>query len=245
MRTARYNGPNFYPPHRMANLYHVTRLPESGETTIDGDVAHHLLRVLRMREGDRIVLADGRGRTAAATVRSVAKRALVVMVDAPVVHEPVHPQITVAFACPRPARADWLIEHGTEVGVARFQPLWTERSRPQGVRAERWRKIATAAAGQCARAYLPEVAEPLELAEFLAGDLPECRLLADADGVVLDGAGDAAAAALLVGPEGGFSEREREEALSTGFEAVRFGPHILRTETAAMLGAAVLLRGAR
>ena len=244
VRTSRYNGPNFPRARRMANLYHVPGLPDAGEATITGDVAHHLLRVLRMREGDQIVLGDGRGRTARATIRQAGKRELVAAVEPAIVHRPVRPGVTVAFACPRPARTDWLIEHGTEIGVARFQPLWTTRSRPQALRADRWRKIAAAAAGQCARPFLPEVREPLELAAFLATELPSCRLLADAGGTVLDGAGEADAAVLLVGPEGGFGEQERADALGHGFAAVRFGPHILRTETAALLGAAVLLRAA-
>ncbi|MCK5942343.1 MAG: 16S rRNA (uracil(1498)-N(3))-methyltransferase [Planctomycetes bacterium] len=228
----------------MANLYHLQKLPAPGEASLDGDVAHHLLRVLRVREGEQVTLADGRGRTAIATVRSVGRRELVCAVDDHREHAPPRPHVTVAFACPRPARADWLIEHGTEVGVAVFQPLWTERSRPQAVRAERWRKVALAAAGQCARPFLPEVRQPLELATFLAtflaGDLPARRWLADQDGEPLQ-RGDDGPAVLLVGPEGGFTPAEREQARAHAFHPARFAAHILRTETAALVGAALLL----
>lgn len=227
----------------MANLYHLGSLPAPGEATLDGDVAHHLLRVLRVREGDEVTLADGAGRTARATVRAAQRRELVVDVEAPRLHVPLPIQVTLAFACPRPARADWLIEHGTEVGVAAFQPVWTARSRPQTVRVERWRKLANAAAGQCARPFLPEVREPVELDALLTGALPETRLLAAADGAPA-GPARAGDALCLVGPEGGFTDEERQLAVAASFTPVRLGPHILRTETAALVAAATLLGGA-
>jgi len=227
----------------MANLYHVQDLPASGAATLGGDVAHHLLRVMRVREGDEFTLCDGRGSTARATVTAAGRKELSVEVGAAVRHEPTPRQVTLAFACPRPARADWLVEHGTEVGVASFQPLWTARSRPQSLRVARWRKLASAAAGQCARPFLPDVREPLELTELLQGPLPPGRLLADADGARPTAASIPSDVVCLIGPEGGFTDQERSAAAEAGFTAASFGPHILRTETAALVAAAVLLSG--
>ena len=96
----------------MANLYHLAELPPAGAAVLGGDVAHHLLRVLRVRPGDHLTLCDGRGRTAAATVQATAKGELKADVAAATLHPQVRPHVTVAFACPRPARADWLMEHG-------------------------------------------------------------------------------------------------------------------------------------
>lgn len=229
----------------MANLYHLPELPPAGPATLTGDVAHHLLRVLRVRSGDELLLGDGRGGLAKAVVTDVEKRVLGVAVAEHAREAPPQPSVTLAFAVPRPSRADWLVEHGTEIGVTCFQPLWTARSRPQGIRAERYRKVAIAAAGQCARAWLPEVREPLELAAFLGSELPQTRLLADQAGEAIPTPAADASCVLLVGPEGGFTDEEREQAIANDFAPVRFAQHILRTETAALVGAAILLRNAR
>jgi 16S rRNA (uracil1498-N3)-methyltransferase len=202
-----------------------------------------LARVLRVRIGETVWLGDGRGRTATATITAVQKQLVGIELGEIAQEPPLHPALTLAFAVPRPSRADWLVEHATEVGVQSLQPLWTERSRPQGLRADRWRKVAAAAAGQCARAWLPEVHEPIELTKLLERPPEGVRLLADTDGSPIEFAGDAVAAVLLIGPEGGFSPQEREAAAAAGFATVKFGAHILRTETAALVGAAILLRG--
>ncbi|MFT4840044.1 MAG: 16S rRNA (uracil1498-N3)-methyltransferase [Planctomycetota bacterium] len=227
----------------LANLYHLPELPPPGPACLSGDVAHHLARVLRVRVGETLQVGDGRGRTATATVTVVQKQLVGIELGEITEEAPLLPALTLAFAVPRPSRADWLVEHATEIGVQSFQPLWTERSRPQGLRADRWRKVAAAAAGQCARAWLPEVHEPIELTKLLEKPPAGVRLLADTDGETIDLAASAAAAVLLIGPEGGFSPQEREAAARAQFSTVKFGAHILRTETAALVGAAILLRG--
>ena len=226
----------------MANLYHLPRLPDPGEATLTGAVAHHLLRVLRLAPGDTIELSDGQGRSARATVREARRRDLLVEVEAPASHVRTRPEILLAFACPRPARADWLIEHGTELGVAAFQPLSTARSAPNSVRTERWRKLANAAAGQCARHHLPDIREPMALAAFLESPLPADRVMADISGARVCRRDSTEPVAVLVGPEGGFSPAEHLMAVERGFVPTTFGPHILRTETAALVSAAVLMQ---
>lgn len=228
----------------MANLYHLQKLPPAGPASLTGDVAHHLLKVLRVRVGDELCLGDGRGGLAKAVVTTTEKRVLGLEVGAASQEAALVPALTLAFAVPRPSRADWLFEHATEIGVRCFQPVWTERSRPKGIRADRFRKVCAAAAGQCARAWLPEVCEPVELPAFLASELPATKLLADASGASISAEGRPEATVLLVGPEGGFTNPERDSAVAAGFTSVRFGAHILRTETAAVVGAAILLRDA-
>jgi len=197
-----------------------------------------------VRTGDELRLGDGRGGLAKAVVTQVEKRVLGLEVGVASHEPPPAPAVTLAFAVPRPSRADWLMEHGTEIGVTCFQPIWTERSRPQGIRAERFRKVCAAAAGQCARAWLPEVREPIELEAFLAGGLPDVRLLAAQDGAAVPDVASADSCVMLVGPEGGFTDAEREAATAQKFAPVRFAKHILRTETAALVGAAIVLRDA-
>lgn len=226
----------------MAHRYFVDHLPEAGNRVLTGDLAHHLGRVLRVRPGDELVLGDGRGASAAAAVTAADKHGVAVEVGA-VRREPPHPlRVVLAFCVVRWQRVDWLLEHATEVGVASFQPLWNARTRPQGERPERWQRIVQAAAGQCDRAWLPAVAPAAELDAFLAGPLPDRRLLAS-EGAAPATAADAAPGelVLLVGPEGGFDAAELAAIAAAGFAPRRFGPHTLRTETAALVGAAVLL----
>lgn len=224
----------------MARRYLLEALPQPGPFRVDGPLAHHLGAVLRVRPGEPVVLGDGRGSECPAEVREVGPGGVVLEVG-PTRRLP-EPRVRVelAFAPPRWNRAEWLFEHGTEVGVTVFHPLWTGRTRPQGDRLERWRRLCTAAAGQCDRAWLPEVRPPRSLSEFLADRaLPQERWLADPEGPAL-GPAQAATAVLLVGPEGGFASDERAAAVAAGFRPRALGEHVLRTETAALVGAAVL-----
>jgi 16S rRNA (uracil1498-N3)-methyltransferase len=225
----------------MAQRYFVADLPGPGPLRLDPDLAHHLGTVLRCRAGDTIRLADGRGGSALATILAAERRRVEVEVGpAEFRPRPVR-RVHLAFAPPRHNRAEWLFEHATEVGVAVFWPLWTERTRPQGERADRWHKILLAAAGQSDRDWLPELRGAIELREFLAHPgLPAARCLAAADGPPL--ARSHEEVVLLVGPEGGFTDAERAAATASGFVPSCFGPHVLRTETAALVGAALLMQ---
>jgi 16S rRNA (uracil1498-N3)-methyltransferase len=225
----------------MARRYFVDPLPAPGPATLRGEVAHHLATVLRVRAGERLVLGDGHGRQSEAEVLRVQARAVAVTVAPSAAVPPLPLRLHLAFAPPRLLRAEWLFEHGTEVGVAVFRPLLTERTRPQAGRIDRWRKLVRAAAGQCDRAHLPEVHEPCPLAQFLDEPaLPPRRLLA-APGAPPPPAVAAGELVLLVGPEGGFAEAEQQLVSARGFAPVGLGPLVLRTETAAVVGAALLL----
>jgi len=228
----------------MARRYFVDHLPEPGGCVLTGEVAHHLGTVLRVQPGDRLLLADGKGGQCAATVERQGPGKLALQVEPAVTVPPPSFRLHLAFAPPRWTRADWLFEHGTEVGVAAFWPLWTERTRPQGGRVDRWQKLVRAAAGQCDRAWLPDVHEVQTMAEFLQrDDLPAQRFVGSGDGppppTELQGT-----AVLLVGPQGGFAEAEAAAAADAGFRPIGLGPHVLRTETAALVGAAAMMLAA-
>lgn len=226
----------------MANRYFAPSLPATGACELDGELVHHLRRVLRCRPGDRLRLGDGRGATADAIVEALERDRVRCRIEALHREPPPPVQLRLAFAMPRLPRLEWLLEHGTEVGVAEFQPLWTQRSRPQGERPERWQRLLVAAAGQCDRAWLPRLHPAVELADFLADDaVPPMRLLGDPRAAPWRGPLAPGGAALLVGPEGGFTDDERAAAAARGYAAVSFGRHTLRTETAALVGAALLL----
>lgn len=226
----------------MAQRYFVDCLPTQGSFELRGDTAHHLATVLRARVGETVRLGDGRGLSVEAVIRAARKDLVQLEVVRHEQSPPPQRRVHIAFAPPKLSRAEWLFEHGTEVGIEVFHPLWTVRTRPQGERPERWQKIVTAAVGQCDRAWLPRIEPAQELAEFLARtDLPQHRFLAAAGGLPLQPAAGAQEFLLLVGPEGGFSESEHAAAIAAGFLPRGLGPHTLRTETAALVGAALLL----
>ena len=224
----------------MARRYFLDTLPSPGTTRLEGALAHHLANVLRSNPGDVVVLADGLGNQCPATVQRVRDGMVNAMVaEATYTERPVR-SIHLAFAPPRSSRADWVFEHATEVGVAVFWPLLTAHSRSRQLRTDRWHKIIRAAAGQCDRAWLPEIREPRSLKDFLAEEaLPKTRYIATAGGPDLPATANDEAL-LLVGPEGGFRPQEQEQAEAAGFQPCGLGPHVLRTETAALVGAAML-----
>ncbi len=225
----------------MAQRYFVDRLPAPGEFRLTDELAHHLGTVLRSRPGDEIRLADGRGGSARAGIVAVERREVLLEIGPHEHREPPARRVHLAFAAPRKNRAEWLFEHATEVGVAVFWPLWTTRTRPQGDKPERWQRVVRAAAGQCDRDWLPAIRPALELPDFFAADLPAVRRIADRTGAAPAPKDAPDELVVLVGPEGGFTNEEREAATAAGFEPMRLGPHVLRTETAALLAAGLFL----
>lgn len=229
----------------MARRYLVTDLPKEGRIELPREVSHHLARVTRAKVGDSVVLFDGAGYEADGRVATVGRGSVEVEIAQHRVAER-EPDVAVevAFALPRAQRADWLFEHGCEVGVARFRPLLTERTRVQGKdhdnKVERWTRIVQAAAGQCDRARVPIVDPPRPLSELLtAPDLPKHRFLATVDGAPLGPA--PGPSVLAIGPEGGFTEGELAQLLAAGFLPASLGVLTLRTETAGLVGAVRLL----
>lgn len=189
------------------------------------DDAHHLTRVLRLRPGDPIVLADGSGRWRPGRLTG---SGLEPAGDVVVEHRP-EPLVTVAVALTKGERPEFAVQKLTELGVDRIVPFEAARSvaRWEGERAARHvtrlRKVAREAASQSRRPFLPEVTD---VATFGAAAALPGAALADRDGVPPS----LAHPTLLVGPEGGWSDEER----AAGLPTVALGPQVLRAETAAM-----------
>ncbi|EXX87977.1 16S rRNA methyltransferase [Paenibacillus darwinianus] len=232
--------------------------------TLEGDDAHHLVRVMRMKPGDEIIVSDGEGREAVAKLSGLAPGRVEadILELRPVSGEPGW-SVTVAQALPKGDKMELVIQKGTEIGAAAFVPFQSERmvvqydERKEGKRLERWRKIAKEAAEQAHRSIIPAVRPVLGWRGLVAS-------LAQYDSVFfcyekeggLSGSGlrDAVRAAasqaadpsslkllVIVGPEGGFTEREASEAEAAGAVTVGLGKRILRTETAAMVALACLM----
>lgn len=203
----------------------------------------YIAKVLRLGPGEEIELFDGRGHHAMATVTAVSKRDVRVQVGQVAQAPAPQPEVTVAAACPKGERGDWLVEKLAELGVRRVVWLQTERSvsHPSPSKQERQLRVMEAATRQCGGYWVPAVEGPLGLRE-VAERYP--------GGWVADPGGEPWPHCLqalpqrrtvVVGPEGGFTSSELETLNEDGYTKVRLSPLILRVETAALLGAALLM----
>ena len=214
----------------------------------------HLLRVLRLPEGAKLLLCNGDGKDYRATLVDIGKRvARARILEASPNHSESPLRIVLAQALARGEKMDWVIQKATELGVVAIQPIVTERTEVRldaeraGRRLAHWQAIAVAACEQSGRALVPAVFEPIPLAAYAGGvEADAIRLALDPDGVPLADALDrnalqaATPIHLLIGPEGGLSERDHAQLRAAGFRGLRLGPRILRTETAGLAALAAM-----
>lgn len=238
-----------WPPKSAPRLFVAGPLAARAEVAIDGPQAHYLARVMRVGEGDAVVLCDDLTGEWAARVSDAGKREVRATVEALLRPREAVPDFTLCAALLKKDRFDLVLEKATELGVRRIQPVLTRRCVADKLNLERARAICIEAAEQCARTALPELAAPVKL-DALLKSWPEERALFFAD----EAGGDNAArrftehsgpAALLTGPEGGFDEAERAlvRALPQA-SAVTLGPRVLRGETAAIAATALWMASA-
>jgi 16S rRNA (uracil1498-N3)-methyltransferase len=219
------------------------------EAELAADASHHVLKVLRLRVGDSLVVFDGAGNEFAAEIASTTRsRVAVRLFDprTPIAESPL--RITLLQAISRSDRMDLTLQKATELGVHAIVPLLATRSvvRLDAEQAERklqhWRSIVINACEQCGRGTLPLLHPPEPLAErLLRPSSATRRLLLDPSGGSGFSRESVTDIELLVGPEGGFEPDEVALAVQAGFVATRLGPRILRTETAAIASLAILL----
>ncbi len=228
----------------MARRYFARPLPPTGPATLSPNLGHHLGRLERTRPDDRVVLFDGAGAEVDARVIEVRGRDVLVEVSAPVARllgRSPRLALDVAVALPKSPRTDWLFEHGTEAGIRSFRPILTERTNRQHERHQHWERILITACVQCDRSVLPTIEPTVTLDEFCALPHPDARYVATIADTEL-GPASADSALLVVGPEGGLTERELELLTVAGFAPRSLGPLTLRTETAVLAGATRLLQ---
>lgn len=214
------------------------------EAVVEGDAYRHLFRARRVAVGDRLRVVDGRGSARWAKVTEVdGRRARLALGDEAPDHEPGR-RVELLVAALRKERASWLVEKATELGVAAVRFLQTERTpREFGEGTfERFRRVAAAALEQSQRARLPEISGMHrweELPDLLTA-FPH-RYFLDAAGKPWEAAGGGGPVALLVGPEGGWTRGERDALLARKCRPLSLGSRVLRVETAALAGAALVL----
>ncbi|WP_068784906.1 16S rRNA (uracil(1498)-N(3))-methyltransferase [Paenibacillus phocaensis] len=224
------------------------------DVTIAGEDARHIGRVMRAKPGDKLIVSDGVSREVLAEITSIEPQ----QVTAAILEELAGSgepwlQVTVAQSLPKGDKMETVIQKCTEIGAASFLPFLSERtvvqydSKKEEKRLARWQKIAKEAAEQAHRSRVPAVESPVKWEKLLAA-LPDydliCLCYEKEEGQQLRDvlkpfaaalAPDAAVkVAVIVGPEGGFTEAEVQEAEAAGAVSVGLGRRILRTETAAM-----------
>ena len=229
-----------------APWFHLDPLPGPGEVaSLDEDEARHAGGARRLHEGDPVVVFDGAGGYADATLRSISRRAISLKVGVPRRQPRPTPDIHLACAPPKGDRSAILLGMATQLGMRSFTPLRCEHSvvASSAARRGRWSRILREACKQSRRAYIPELREPMAPLAAIDGAAADARhLLLDPDGVpaahwlAAQRRGDPAPIQLLVGPEGGFSSEERAELIARGATPMRTADAVLRIETAALAG---------
>lgn len=232
--------------------------------TISGEELVHLARVLRLGPGSPITVCDGSGQEYRAVLQEVGPEMAMAQITA-IVNSLVEPRvkITLVQGIPKADKMDLIIQKGTELGICEFLPVFTERTVVElsGAKAQRrvarWQRIAKEAAKQSRRTIVPTVYHPMSWRECLAmySEKGQGRLglfpwetfsgqgLREVLSVNPDlrQVGSSLEIWLFIGPEGGWSEREAGEAGAMGIIAVSLGARILRTETAGIVAAALVL----
>ena len=253
--TRESGGPRFYvePPLRST---------PGGAVTLSSQESRHAVRVLRLEAGAAVTLMDGEGTLAGASLIEADPRRAVCRVEAVQNVEPPGVRVTLATAIPKGPRGDAMVEAVSQLGADLLVPLASRHAvvRPGEGKLERYRRAAIESAKQCGRAWAMRVEEAASVEDVLQ-EGAKLKLLLDPDGeptrAVMEGltgpvgpvvgvvasvreVREVREVMLLVGPEGGWHERERAAAEAAGCVPWRIGPHVLRIETAAAAGVAVV-----
>ena len=222
----------------------------AGQAELRGEEARHLTRVLRVEAGQRFEISDNAA-VYLATVAEARGERVVFRIEEPIASPPPPVRVTLCAALIKFDRFEWIVEKATELGVDRIQPIETARVE-KGLfeasrkRAERWERIARESSQQSRRARLPEILAAVRFDVALAA-ATDVRVFLDEETAppllrTLPESFDTAA--LLLGPEGGWTDREREQAIAAGWRPASLGPQILRAETAAVAALSVVAAAA-
>ncbi|HKK17022.1 MAG TPA: 16S rRNA (uracil(1498)-N(3))-methyltransferase [Gammaproteobacteria bacterium] len=232
---------------RIPRIYQPATLISGQQLELLPEAAHHVLNVLRMKDGQALILFNGEGGQFDALIERAGKRRVEVRIGEHHQQDcesPLH--FTLAQAISRGKHMDLTLQKAVELGVSRFVPVHSEFSNirldpeQQHKRLEHWRRVVIAACEQCGRNRLPVIEAPQTLPEWLAGGVEALKLILHprADVSPVDIHQQPTHVILLAGPEGGFSNEECDLAKTHGYLAIRLGPRILRTETAALVALA-------
>lgn len=242
---------------RISRVYFESQLKTGAVVALPTESSHYLAKVLRLRVDDCVHLFNEDDGEFLARITQVKKSAVELVVEKPITEDPslegdanqAELKIHLGLGLSRGDRMDFAIQKSTELGVRQITPLYTEHGevRLKAERAEKkllhWRKIAISASEQCGRLHIPKINQPCSLSDWQENTDGEFNLMLDPSGQ--DELPSRASTVikqlnLLIGPEGGFAEREILTAQKQGFAIVALGKRILRTETAPIAALAIL-----
>ncbi|MEP2988132.1 MAG: 16S rRNA (uracil(1498)-N(3))-methyltransferase [Parasphingorhabdus sp.] len=241
-----------YPPLSAPRIYVDVELSDGAEIRLDGSHAHYLIKVMRIKQGDPIKLFDDRTGEYLAHVTSLGKRDLILHINGKTRERETVPDLWLCAAPIKKDRYNWIAEKATELGVVKMIPVETERTQVRSIKADKIRVHMVEAAEQCERTSLPSLDAMTTLHDLLS-DWPEDRHLFFADERIHE-SGEGSfrkalvahdgPAAILIGPEGGFSDAENEAIRSLKQAVpVSLGPRILRADTAAIAAISLWMAG--
>lgn len=228
--------------------------PISADMMVSGGEAHHMLRVLRLTAGDKVIVVDPVGQAAIARITKTTDADVSLIMEQQLEEDREAPiTIRLAQGLPKSDKMDYIVQKAVELGVSEIIPVAADESvvrydpAKQQSRRERWQKIAAEAAKQCRRTRVPMVAPVQDLAKLLLSTSPSTQIIVLFEGQVSLGLKQALMDKpgndylLIVGPEGGLSSREVKLSEERGAAIVTMGPRILRTETAALAAIAAVM----
>jgi 16S rRNA (uracil1498-N3)-methyltransferase len=241
-------------------FYASPDLFDGGRVRLSVDESHHLLRVLRLTRGEEVYVFDGCGKEFQCRFAEVEGKSAVLEVVSGLSDEVESPlRLTLVQALTKGEKFDWIVQKATELGVSRIIPLTAEHAdlklngEQAEKRVERWQRISLEALKQCGRRRLVEITNPVRLADFLSASAAPADFEEDHRAIIffnerggsligqaLEGLRDKGSVIALIGPEGGWSDREIESLEARRCLAVTLGRRVLRTETAALAALTLL-----
>lgn len=233
---------------RINRVYQAAQLKLQQTLLLDEDASNHLGRVLRMQINDPLVIFNGDGHDYGAVITAVNKKSIEVKITACHTLDTESPlRIHLVQGVARGEKMDFIIQKAVELGVTDITPVLTEYGNVK-LDAERldkkqqhWQKVAISACEQCQRAYIPTVHEPQSFKDWVVLAHTGLKLILHPyHSHSIQSLQADTRLTLLVGPEGGLSDREVTQAQAQGFTALKLGPRILRTETAALVAMSML-----
>lgn len=228
----------------ISRIYQAVPLSPNISISLDDSASHHIARVLRAKVGDALIIFNGEGNEYESIITRIDKKFVTVEIKKLIERDPESPlQLFLAQGISRGEKMDYTIQKAVELGVKKIFPIFTERcnvkldEERRDKRLQHWQAIAISACEQCGRNRIPEIVAPQSLESFFE------TIQADWKFVLAPHAEKKlsqfplqknAKVVLLIGPEGGLSDREIEHATRKEFSALNLGPRVLRTETAAI-----------
>lgn len=234
---------------RIPRIYQPGPLTSSSEVSLEDSAAQHVAKVLRLREDAEIILFDGEGNSFNAVITGINKKAVTVAVRSHIDEHTESPlAIHLGLATSKGERMDYAIQKSVEAGVAQITPVITEHTvvrldeKRKQTRLQHWQGVIQHACEQSGRSVIPVIRPITELADWLNTVDADAKFILDTG--TQTGLKDIATipkdVCVLVGPEGGLSETEVQVARQNGFQSIKLGPRIFRTETAAVVACTVL-----